>query len=82
MAATDLFDFGNLKLVDKPECDRNAHNLPQTLHGCEGAYANHSRSGKMDKRATVGCFFYDKENLTDETIHSFQLLPPFNRLPR
>ena len=36
MVARDLHDFESLKLVDKPECDANTHDLPQTLRGSEG----------------------------------------------
>lgn len=32
----ELLSFENLKLVEKPDCSRNAKNLPQTLVGCEG----------------------------------------------
>ena len=32
----DLFNFDNLKLVDKPDSPKNSQTLKQTLEGCEG----------------------------------------------
>jgi hypothetical protein len=37
---SDLFNFEKLKLIDKPNCPRNAEFLPLDLVGCEGFLRN------------------------------------------
>ena len=36
LTPNDAFNFENLKLIERPDSERNAKQLPQTLHGCQG----------------------------------------------